>query len=246
MKGAVSSNDHVSTYHLTPTNADQIVPSAFKEADQVFDHLRQQNVRINRFAFLGSAGTTLKLGINDKEDYFNLISTEEWPASIMNISITIKKPKFIPDCFALVIRYIPRGMDYEHVKEEISRSIASAVNLKRIRYSYSRKTDDYRFLVKDLLEYNRALSVRRISIGNIMLPIIRFLEGNTLTYCTRCWCLGHMRNKCQAATDRCRICLQEITNIRVHKCSQQPRCAQCDDNHHSLSSQCESIKAYKI
>ena len=137
-------------------------------------------------------------------------------------------------------------MGYEYVKEEISRSIASVVNLERIQYSYNRKTDNYRFLVKDLLEYNRALSMRRISTGNIMLLITRFLEGNKLTYCTRCWYLEHMRNKCQAAMDRCRICLQEITDIQMHKCSQQPRCAECDSNHYSLNSQCESIKAYKI
>ncbi|CAF4634966.1 unnamed protein product, partial [Rotaria sp. Silwood2] len=55
-----------------------------------------------------------------------------------------------------------------------------------------------------------------------------------------------MRNKCLATTARCRICLQEITDIQKHNCSQQPRCAQCDGNHHSLSSQYESIKAYKI
>ena len=245
IKRAVSSNLPCFYISFNPTVADQKVPSAFKAADQVFEHLKKQNVRINRFTFVGWAGSKLKLGVNDKEDYFNLISTEEWPTSIMNIPITIKKPKFIPDCFALVIRHIPRGMDYEYVKEEISRSIASVVNLKRIQYSYNRKTDDYRFHVKDLQEYNRALSIRRISIGNVMLPITRFLEGNKLMYCTRCWCLGHTRNKCQAASDRCRICLQKITDIRTHNCSQQPRCAQCDGNHHSLSSKCESIKAYK-
>ena len=39
--------------------------------------VKQQNVRINRFTFVGWAGAKLKLGVNDKEDYFNLISTEE-------------------------------------------------------------------------------------------------------------------------------------------------------------------------
>ena len=185
------------------------------------------------------------MGVNDKEDYVNLISTREWPSKIMNVPITIEKPKFIPDCFALVIRYILRGMDYEFVKEEISRSIASVVNLKRIQHSYNRKTYDYRFHVQDLQEYNQALNMRYLSIGNVMVPITRFLEGNKLSYCTRCWRLGHMRNKCLAAMARCRICLQEITDIQRHNCSQQPRCAQCDGNYHSLSSQCESIKAHK-
>ena len=69
------------------------------------------------------------MGVNDEEDYFNLISTKSWSTSIMNIPVTIEKSKFIPDCFVVVIRYIPRGMDYEYVKEEISRLIASVVNL---------------------------------------------------------------------------------------------------------------------
>ena len=213
--------------------------------NQVVEYLQQKNVQINRFSFVGWAGAKLKLGVNNKEDYDNLISTGEWPTKIMNVSITIEKPKFIPDCFALVIRYIPSRMDYEFVKEEISRSIASLVNLERIQYSYNRKTDDYRFHVQDLQEYNQVLNMKRLLIGNVMVSITRFLEGNKLTYCTRCWRLGHMRNKCLAAMARCRICLQEITDIQKHNCFQQPRCAQCDSNHHLLSSQCESIKAYK-
>ncbi|CAF1991744.1 unnamed protein product [Rotaria magnacalcarata] len=82
--------------------------------------------------------------------------------------------------------------------------------------------------------------------GYQLVPITRFLEGNKLTYCTRCWHVEHMRNKCLAATTRCRICIQEITDIQKHNCPQQLRCAQCDGNHHSLSSQCEVIKAYKV
>ncbi|CAF5221218.1 unnamed protein product, partial [Rotaria magnacalcarata] len=129
VKRAVSSNLPCFYIGFHPTNEDQKVPSAFNAADKIFEYLKQKNVQINRFSFVGWAGLKLKSGVNDKEDYINLVSTEEWPNSIMNIPITIEKPKFIPDCFALVIRYIPHSMNYEFVKEEISRSIASVVNL---------------------------------------------------------------------------------------------------------------------
>ncbi|CAF3546671.1 unnamed protein product [Rotaria sp. Silwood1] len=119
VKRAVSSNLPCFYMSFHPTNTDQKVPSAFKAADQVFEYLKQKNVQIDRFSFVGWAESKIKLGANDKEDYINLISTEEWPTSIMNIPITIEKPKFIPDCFALVIRYVPRGMDYEFVKEKV-------------------------------------------------------------------------------------------------------------------------------
>ncbi|CAF4845021.1 unnamed protein product, partial [Rotaria sp. Silwood2] len=85
----------------------------------------------------------------------------------------------------------------------------------------------------------------RISIGNIMSLITSFLQGNRITYCTRCWCIGHLRDKCQASSARCRVCLQEIAENQTHISSYQPRCAQCDGNHHSLSSQCQTIRTYK-
>ncbi|CAF4909524.1 unnamed protein product [Rotaria sp. Silwood1] len=116
VKRAVSSNLPCFYMSFHPTNTDQKVPSAFKAADQVFEYLKQKNVQIDRFSFVGWAESKIKLGANDKEDYINLISTEEWPTSIMNIPITIEKPKFIPDCFALVIRYVPRGWGTRHLE----------------------------------------------------------------------------------------------------------------------------------
>ncbi|CAF2324921.1 unnamed protein product [Rotaria sp. Silwood2] len=206
VKRAISSN--LPCFYITFNHVDtsQQVPSAFNAAEQIVQHLKQQDIRINRFTFVGWAGAKLKLGVNNKADYINLVSTVKWSTNIMNISITIEKPKFIPDCFALVIRYVPRGMDYEFIREEVSRSIASVENVKQLQYAYNRKTDDYRFRVKDFHEYDRALSIWRISIGNAMLPITPFLQDNKITYCTRCWCIGHMKNRCQASSAHCHIC----------------------------------------
>ena len=96
LKRAVSSNLPCCYISFHPKTAEEKVPSAFKTAEQVFEHPKQQNIRINRFTFVGWTGTKSNLGVNDKEDYINLISTEEWPTSIMNIPITSEKPKFIP------------------------------------------------------------------------------------------------------------------------------------------------------
>ena len=154
------------------------------------------------------------------------------------------KPKFVPDCFALVVRYVPRDMDLEFVKDEIKRTIASADNVKQIHYAYERKSNDFRFTVTDLTEYNTARELGRISIGNRWLSITPFLTGNRMTYCTRCWKIGHIREQCKFSGQRCRICLQGITNKEEHICSNVSRCAQCDGEHHSLNSECQVIQQY--
>ncbi|CAF2130799.1 unnamed protein product [Rotaria magnacalcarata] len=75
--------------------------------------------------------------------------------------------------------------------------------------------------------------------------ITPFLTGNRMTYCTRCCCLGHMRDKCNGEYSRCRICLDNRINGQTHVCSNTVRCAQCDEDHHSLSSACEKVVEYR-
>ncbi|CAF5228355.1 unnamed protein product, partial [Rotaria magnacalcarata] len=74
-----------------------------------------------------------------------LLTTKKLPTDVNNIPIKITKPKYIPDCFALVVRYVPRDLEPELVKQEIQRTIASADNIKQIHYAYERKSNDFRF-----------------------------------------------------------------------------------------------------
>ena len=174
-----------------------------------------------------------------------MVSTDKWPTQINNININIIKPKFTPDSFALVVRYVPLQYNDEFVKDEIECNLQSAENVRRIQYRFKRRTNDFRFTVKDIREYNSTLKLGRISIGNSFCTITPFLTGNRMTYCTRCWCIGHMRNKCDLEHPRCRICLNNLIDGQLHDCSNIVRCAQCDGGHHSLSSECEKVIEYR-
>src|SRR5690348_14580344 len=112
-----------------------------------------------------------------------LITTDKWPTIVKNISVKISKPKFIPDCFALVVRYASHEFESDFVKKEIKRTIASANNIKQIHYAYERKSNGLRLPVTDLTEYNIAREVGRIANGNHWLSFTPFLIGNHMTYC---------------------------------------------------------------
>ncbi|CAF4507308.1 unnamed protein product, partial [Rotaria magnacalcarata] len=77
-----------------------------------FDQLKRADGHANR----------LKLGVNNKDDYMVLLTTNKWSTDVNNIPIKITKPKYIPDCFALVVRYVPRDLEPELVKQEIQRT----------------------------------------------------------------------------------------------------------------------------
>ena len=215
-------------------------PSDILAANMIEEHFKQQNIPVS-FSLVGHSGNKLKLGVNSKETYATLVCTDKWPLQISDIKITITKPKFVPDAFALVVRYVPLQYDDEMVKNEIERSVRSADNVRRIQYRFQRKTNDFRFTVSDLKEYNATLKIGRMAIGNSFCTVTPFLTWNRMTYCTRCWCIGHTRDKCQRRNARCRTCLDDLTDGQFHNCTNVPRCAQCDSNHHSLSSDCEKV-----
>jgi len=54
-----------------------------------------------------------------------------------------------------------------------------------------------------------------------------------------------MREKCNLENPRCRIYLNDLIEDQTHECSNTVRCAQCDDPHHSLSSECEKVIQYR-
>ncbi|CAF4559996.1 unnamed protein product, partial [Didymodactylos carnosus] len=155
------------------------LPSSVIASDLIHENLIQHGVRINPFSVAVFTGKyELKLGVNNKEDYSTLILTNKWPTHVSNKRITVLKPKFVPECFTLVIRYVPNTFNLEQVKEEIKRSIKSADHFKEIIYSYERLTRDYRFTVTDLREYNVALQLGRIAVGNRLQPITTYKAAN--------------------------------------------------------------------
>ncbi|CAF2827771.1 unnamed protein product [Rotaria sp. Silwood2] len=244
LKRAVSSNLPCFFTECEQAENPKNRPSDISAARVIEDYFKQQGISIS-FSLVGHAGNKLKLGVNNKESYATLITTDKWPSQVNNINITVIKPKFTPDSFALVVRYLPLQYDDDYVKEEIKRNLQSVENMRRIQYRFQRRTNDFRFIVKDLHEYNSTLKLGRISTGNTFCTITPFLTGNRMTYCTRCWCLGHMRDKCNGKYPRCRICLGNLITGQTHECSNTVRCAQCDGDHHSLSSECGKVVEYR-
>ena len=244
LRRAVSSNLPCFLIEYDAATSARERPSDVLAASMIEEAFREQGVKI-AFSLVGHSGSKLKLGVNSKEAYAILASSDSWPQQIKNIPIKVTKPNFVPDAFALVVRYVPLQYSEDYVKEEIERNLTSAENVRRIQYRFERRTNDFRFTVKDLNEYNASLKLGRISIGNTFCTVTPFLTGNRMTYCTRCWCIGHMRDKCNHEHARCRICLLNLVLGQQHECSNIARCAQCDGEHHSLSSECEKVAEYR-
>ena len=186
-----------------------------------------------------------KFAVEDKSDFLTLFNWH-WPNEIENKTVEITRPRSLPNCFALVVRYIPMEVNHEIARRQVMAAIPAAVGFSIIKYNQrQRPSYDLRFSVIDIEQYKTALELGRIAIGQNYLPVTNFYTGYQLTYCTACWKIGHMRDKCRAPVC-CRKCLTPYTNGEKHVCQENKLiCAQCDGKHFSLDSTCPIVKKYK-
>ncbi|CAF1592446.1 unnamed protein product [Didymodactylos carnosus] len=133
----------------------------------------------------------------------------------------------------------------DQVKYEVLQSAESADNFRQIIYPYERTTNDFRFTVGNLKDFEGLLKLQRIGIGNLMRPVTPYLPANNLTYCTKCWKLGHVQRDCNSDKAKCKCCLEVYHPQHNETCSKQPTCAQCGLKHHSLDPSCLEVKNYR-
>jgi hypothetical protein len=246
LKHAVSNNlpcffiifDH----SVDPNN----IPSCTQVAIMLKKSFADNQLPIKELSMCIQAGERrFKFAVGDKADFLTLFKWN-WPDVIENKKVEIIKPHSPPDCFALVVRYIPLDVNRESATHAIVKSIPAAVGFSSINYHHrQRPSYDLRFNVLNLEQYHTALELGRLAIGQHYLPITNFLTGYRLTYCTSCWKIGHMRNKCQSPVC-CRKCLVPYINGVNHTCQGDTlNCAQCGGNHFSLDARCHIVKKYK-
>ncbi|CAF2258900.1 unnamed protein product [Rotaria magnacalcarata] len=77
------------------------------------------------------------------------------------------KPRTLPDCYALVMRYVPLDINQGIARQQILKTIPAAVGFSSILYHHrQRATYDIRFTVRSLEQYQTALELGRLSIGH--------------------------------------------------------------------------------
>ncbi|CAF1311271.1 unnamed protein product, partial [Didymodactylos carnosus] len=204
------------------------LPSAVIAGSEIYKHFIKNGINMNKFSMVSYAGKQLKIGVNNKNDLYNLYDKQ---MAIINFNKNIKviKPKSIAAHFSLVIRYVSTNFPAAFVFNEIKKSITNAQNCNPI----------------DLEEYYKTLNLGKSAVDNRLLPVTPYLTSNKLTYCSKCYILGHTSLNCNSHHPKCRVCLGECANNHRNECEGQFICAQCGGNHFSLDGNCPMVQKYR-
>lgn len=246
LKRAVSNNLPGFFLSFDPSVDQRSIPSSTQVAIMLKKVFAEHKAPVKELSMCMQAGERrFKFAVGDKEAFLYLFNLE-WPGVLEGMPVSITKPRSLPDCYALVVRYIPRDVNEETAKREIMKAIPAAISFSAIQYHHRQRASyDLRFNVPNLEQYQTALELSRIAIGQHYLPLTKFLPGYRLTYCTACWKIGHMRDKCQSPVC-CRRCLQPFVTGVKHDCPATAfSCAQCGGDHFSLDAKCHVVKKYR-
>ena len=245
LKRAVSQKPPCFIIDFDKTIAEHDLPSKKLACNLIKDHLKKNNIKIESFSVARFTGHRLTIGVDNLEDYSKLAQTDKWPTTINNLKIELKKPKFVPECFALVVRYVPEKFSVDMVADKIKLLIRSADKFIQVTNSYNSGIKHIKFTVSDLDEYKHLLQLGRLPIAGGFYPIYKFIPVEKLTYCTYCWKLGHLRYECKLKIRKCRTCLEVFDGNHNNKCSGKALCAQCGLDHYSLDPDCEYVQKYR-
>ena len=148
LKRAVSSNLPCFFINFDPTIERNRIPSSTQVAILRKKVFETNHLPVHELSMCVQAGDRrFKFAVGDKADFLALYNWS-WPCSIEEKKVEVFKPRSLPDCLSLVVRYIPMEISIEDARMEVSKAILSAVAFTAIRYQHrQRPLYDLRFSV---------------------------------------------------------------------------------------------------
>ncbi|CAF3790867.1 unnamed protein product [Rotaria sordida] len=179
------------------------IPSSIQVAIMLKKLFTNNQLPIKDLSMCVQAGARrFKFAVSDKADFLTLFNWT-WPLEIEDKKFEVIKSRSLPDCLALVVRYVPSDIKQETARQQILKAIPAAVGFSTINYRHRQNSSyDIRFNVRSLEQYQTAPDLGRLAIGRHYLTLTSFYSGYRLTYCTACWKIGHMRTLASGAIKR--------------------------------------------
>ena len=134
LKRAIASNLPCFFISFDQANSLSNHQSSIQVAIMLKKVLTDNQIPVKELSMCTRAGThRFKFAVNDKADFLNMFNFN-WPNIIEGIKAEVVKPRSLPECFSLVVRYIPVEINEEQACSEIRKSIPTAVAFSKINY----------------------------------------------------------------------------------------------------------------
>ncbi|CAF4237971.1 unnamed protein product [Rotaria magnacalcarata] len=143
LKRAVSSNLPCFFIIFGASVEPKNIPSSIQVAIMLKKLFADNQIPIKELSMCVQAGERrFKFAVGDKVNFLTLFNWT-WPEEIDNKKAEFIKPHTLPDCYALVVRYVPLDINQDIARQEILKTIPAAVGLTRSSINWSTLSASY-------------------------------------------------------------------------------------------------------
>ena len=183
--------------------------------------------------------------VKDAETFTLLLDQKKWPDSIDNIPLTFPSSPAIPPQLSLLIKNVSLNVDFEDFCKDAKGRYPDIQNIIRMKNKFQNNIKLVKIELTSTILRDQLLKTKRIMINYITYDIDEYLAPASVLICSKCQGIGHFKKQCKQINETCRICSEQCTDLKVHRCTMIEKCVHCQQNHKSSSFQCPVIKSYR-
>ncbi len=87
--------------------------------------------------------------------------------------------------------------------------------------------------------------MEKIIISNITYEIDEYLGPANVLICSRSMTLGHLKRQCTQINETCRICEEQVADLKNYNSSEIEKSIHCQQSHKSNSLKCPMVKSFR-
>ncbi|CAF1450767.1 unnamed protein product, partial [Rotaria magnacalcarata] len=247
---------HAIEQHLPPINikcepklndqkhATTLIKEFFSRIEKEFRKLNTKYAKPLGFYywFIDRDGN-LQCFTHEIELFVFLCGSQNYPDKILDTKITANTPKRLPPQCSIILKYIPKDISVEDIKNEISIKYQTTFNIEEMRGSIGRTSRHVRIDLTSQCEYTKMMNSGVIAIGGQLIEAVEFLAPLRILICSRCNAPGHIKKDCKGEHDVCRRCGGNKIQGEHRECT--IKCHHCNGNHESTSFECPLITEFR-
>ncbi|CAF3212807.1 unnamed protein product [Rotaria socialis] len=172
-----------------------------------------------------------------------LCDANNYPEKILNTMIQPNPPKYLPTQRSVIIKYVPRSIEFDEIKNEICTRFRSIFNIEEMKGATSVKSRHIRMELSDQDEYEKMIYGQSIPISGQLFEVTEFLAPPRLIICSKCNIPGHLKKECNSNIEKCKKCGSNRNEGDHKECAIV--CHHCNGNHEATSYECPFINDYR-
>ena len=189
--------------------------------------------------------TSFQIYVNDAVSFSFLLDQTRWPGELHREKYVFASSPSIPPQLCLLIKNVDLRIDFDDFCADVKTNHPQVRNVIRMRNKFQNEIKLVKLEFTSSSKRNDILEQEKIVVNYISYEVTEYLAPASVLICSKCMALGHFKRQCTQIKETCRVCGDQVDDLKKHNCSRIEKCVHCNQNHKSSSLKCPVVKSFR-